>query len=138
MKVLVLVKASPACEAGELPSAEAVEAMSKFNEELAKAGMLLALEGLQPSSKGVRVKFSGEKRSVTDGPFAETKDLVAGFWLWKVKSLDEAVAWIKRAPFAHDVEVELRPVHEYEDFAARFAPKESAQEALRQPVAARK
>ena len=119
MKVMVLVKASKDSEAGVMPSQQPLADMGKFNEELAKAGILLAAEGLQPSSKGKRVRFSGENRIVIDGPFAETKELIAGFWLWKVKSMDEAVAWIKRCPNPHheDGEIEIRQVFDAEDFA---------------------
>lgn len=116
MRVLVIVKASKESEAGILPKPEVFEKMGKFNEELAKAGMLLAADGLRPSSKGKRVKFEGEKRIVTDGPFAETKELIGGFWLWKVNSIDEAVEWLKKAPFGGGVEVEIRPLYEIEDF----------------------
>ncbi len=119
MKVIVLVKASRASEAGELPSQKLLEEMGKFNEELVNAGVMLAGEGLQPSSKGKRVRFSGAERMVIDGPFAETKELVAGFWLWNVKSMDEAVAWLKRCPNPHmeQCEVEIRPLFQPEDFA---------------------
>jgi hypothetical protein len=119
MKVMVIVKASKDSEAGVMPSQQLLAEMGKFNEELVKAGILLAGEGLQPSSKGKRVRFSGPGRSVIDGPFAETKELIAGFWLWKVKSMEEAVDWIKRCPNPHnqDGEVEIRPVFDPEDFA---------------------
>jgi hypothetical protein len=119
MKVIVLVKATKASEAGELPSQKLFEEMGKFNEELVNAGVMLAGEGLQPSSKGKRVRFSGAERMVIDGPFAETKELVAGFWLWNVKSMDEAVAWLKRCPNPHmeQCEVEIRPFFQPEDFA---------------------
>jgi len=120
MRVMVLVKANKDSEAGVLPSRESFEKMGKFNEELAKAGILLALDGLQASSKGKRVKFSGTKRVVTDGPFAETKELLAGFWMWKVKTIDEAVEWLKRAPFDEGTEVEIRQVFEVEDFGDRW------------------
>jgi len=110
-----------------MPSEEILTEMGKFNEELAKAGVLLAAEGLQPSSKGARVKFSGNQRTVTDGPFAETKELIAGFWLWQVKSLDEAIEWIKRAPFM-DGEIEIRQVFESDDFGTEFNPELRAQE----------
>jgi len=113
---MVLVKADKDSEAGVLPSAELLTDMGKFNEELVKAGVMLAGEGLQASSKGKRVRFSGAERTVIDGPFAETKELVAGFWLWQVKSMDEAVEWLKRAPFDGGTEVEIRPVFEAEDF----------------------
>ncbi len=119
MKVLVLVKASKDSEAGKMPSQQLLEEMGKFNEELVKAGVMLAGEGLHPSSKAKRVRFSGQGRTVIDGPFAETKELVAGYWLWKVKSMDEAVAWLKRCPNPHndDGEVEIRPLFDPEDFA---------------------
>ena len=115
MRVMVLVKASPESEAGEMPSEEVLSQMTDFNEELVKAGVMLAGEGLHPSSKGARVAFSGTERKVIDGPFAETKELVAGYWVWQVKSLDEAVEWLKRAPF-QEGEVEIRPVFEADDF----------------------
>jgi hypothetical protein len=115
MRVMVLVKANADSEAGILPSAELLTAMGKFNEELAKAGVMLAAEGLQASAKGKRVRFAGGKKTVVDGPFSETKELVAGFWLWQVKSMAEAVEWLKRAPF-EETEVEIRPVFEAEDF----------------------
>jgi hypothetical protein len=119
MKVMVIVKATKDSEAGMMPSARLLAEMGQFNEELVKAGILLAAEGLQPSSKGKRVRFSGPSRTVIDGPFAETKELIAGFWLWKVKSMEEAVAWIKRCPNPHneDGEIEIRPVLDFEDFA---------------------
>ena len=119
MRVMVIVKASKNSEAGILPSEELLNKMGKFNEELVKAGIMQAGEGLQPSSKGVRVKFAGDKRIVTDGPFAETKELVAGFWIWKVKSLDEAVQWASRCPDpmpGEEAELELRPLYEMDDF----------------------
>src|SRR6059036_2472714 len=110
MRFMILVKATKNSEAGVLPDEKLLTAMGKYNEELAKAGVLLAAEGLQPSSKGARVKFSGDKRTVIDGPFAETKELIAGFWLWRVKSKAEAIEWVKRAPFDGGTEVEIRPV----------------------------
>ena len=116
MRFMVIVKATKESEAGEMPSAELLTAMGKYNEELVKAGIMLAGDGLHPSSKGVRVRFSGAKRTVIDGPFAETKELIAGFWMWQVKSKDEAIAWLKRAPF-QEGEVEIRQVFETEDFA---------------------
>ena len=116
MRVMVVVKASKESEAGILPSPELIAKMGKFNEELMKAGVLLAADGLQSSAKGKRVKFEGEKRTVTDGPFAETKELIAGFWLWKVSSMDDAVNWLKKAPFDGGTEVEIRQVFEMEDF----------------------
>jgi hypothetical protein len=137
MRVMVLVKASSESEAGVLPSQELLTEMTKYNEELVKAGVMLAGEGLHPSSKGVRVRFSGRERTVIDGPFAETKELIAGFWLWQVKSLDEAIEWLKRAPFDGGTEIELRPVFETEDFAAEMTPElKEANERLRAQVAA--
>src|SRR5882672_9766668 len=115
MRVMVIVKASKESEAGEMPSEKILTDMGKFNEELVKAGVMQAGEGLHPSSRGKRVKFSGANRTVVDGPFAETKELIAGFWLWKVKSMDEAVQWLKRAPFDGGTEIEIRPVFEAED-----------------------
>src|SRR5213593_2467898 len=117
MRFMVLVKADKNSEAGVLPSQDILAAMGKYNEELVKAGVMLAAEGLQPSSKGARVKFEGTKRTVTDGPFSETKELIAGFWLWQVKSREEAIEWLKRAPFDGGTEIELRQVFETEDFA---------------------
>ena len=128
MRVMVLVKASPESEAGEMPSEEALSQMTDFNEELVKAGVMLAGEGLHPSSKGARVAFSGTERKVIDGPFAETKELVAGYWVWQVKSLDEAVEWLKRAPF-QEGEVEIRPVFEADDFGDEFTPELREREA---------
>ena len=122
MRFMVIVKASKESEAGVLPSKQLLDEMGKFNEELAKAGVMLAGEGLQASSKGARVKFDGSKRIVTDGPFAETKELIAGFWLWKVKSKDEAIEWLKRAPF-RDGTVEIRQVFEAEDFGENLSPE---------------
>jgi hypothetical protein len=117
MRVMVIVKASKESEAGILPSPELIAKMGKFNEELHKAGIVLAMDGLHSSAKGKRVKFGDGKRIVTDGPFAETKELIAGFWLWRVKSMDEAVEWLKRAPFDGGAEIEIRQVFELEDFA---------------------
>ena len=130
MRFMVLVKANKESEAGVLPDAEILAEMGKFNEELAKAGVLLAGEGLQPSSKGARVKFSGKKRTVVDGPFAETKELIAGFWLLQVRSKEEAIEWIKRAPNPHEgeSEIEIRQVFEAEDFGAEFTPELREQE----------
>src|SRR6266550_1747733 len=128
MRVMVLVKASKESEAGVLPSKELLTEMGKFNEELVKAGVMLAGEGLQASSKGARVRFNGSKRTVIDGPFAETKELVAGFWLWQCKSKEEAIEWLKRAPFDGGTEVELRQVFEPEDFGDNFPPELRAQE----------
>ncbi len=127
MRVMVIVKADKDSEAGVLPSRELLAEMGKYNEELAKAGVMLAGEGLQASSKGARVKFSGNKRTVIDGPFAETKELVAGFWLWQVRSLDEAIEWLKRAPFKEG-EVEIRQVFEADDFGPEFTPELREQE----------
>src|SRR5437762_9690874 len=118
MRFMVIVKASKDSEAGMMPTKELLTEMGKYNEELVKAGVMLAGEGLHPSSKGARVRFSGGKKTVTDGPFAETKELIAGFWLWQVKSKEEAVEWLKRAPFDGGTEVELRQVFEADDFAA--------------------
>jgi hypothetical protein len=127
MRFMILVKASKESEAGLMPSEQILTEMGKFNEELAKAGVLLAGEGLHPSPKGTRIRFSGEKRIVTDGPFAETKDLIAGFWIWRLNSKDEAIEWLKRAPF-NDTEVEIRQVFEAEDFGAELTPELRAQE----------
>jgi hypothetical protein len=131
MKVMVFVKADKDSEAGVMPSTELLTAMGKYNEELVKAGVMLAGEGLHPSSKGARVYFSGDKRSVVDGPFTEAKELIAGFWLWQVKSLDEAIEWAKRCPNPTGVEseLEIRPVFEAEDFGEAFTPELREQEA---------
>ena len=128
MRVMVVVKASAETEAGVMPSRDILAAMGRYNEELVKAGVMLAGEGLHPSSKGKRVRFDGSRRTVIDGPFAETKELIAGFWLWQVKTLDEAVEWLRRAPFDGGTEVELRPVFEAEDFGAEFTPELREQE----------
>jgi hypothetical protein len=122
---MVLVKASKDSEAGKMPSEQLITEMTQFNEELVKAGVMLSGEGLHPSSKGVRIHFSGAKRVVTDGPFAETKELVAGYWIWRVKSMEEAIAWIKRCPnpMNQDGEVEIRPIFSPEDFGAAFTPE---------------
>lgn len=127
MKVIVFVKATPDSEAGVMPTEEILTAMGQFNEELVKAGVMLAGEGLHPSSKGVRVQFSGTNRTVIDGPFTETKELVAGFWIWQVQSMAEAISWIKRSPF-QDGEVELRPIFTDEDFGEAFTPELRDQE----------
>ena len=138
MRFMVIVKASKESEAGVMPSEQLLTDMGKFNEELVKAGVMLAGEGLHPSSKGARVKFSGGQRIVTDGPFTEAKELVAGFWLWHVKSKEEAIEWLKRAPF-EDTEVEIRQVFEAEDFGAEFTPElREQEERLRAQVAAKK
>jgi hypothetical protein len=125
---MVIVKASKESEAGVLPSREALAEMGKFNEELVKAGVMLAGEGLQASSKGARVRFEGKKRTAIDGPFAETKELIAGFWLWQVKSKEEAIEWLKRAPFDGGTEVEIRQVFEAADFGPEFTPELREQE----------
>ena len=129
MKVAVLIKATKDSEAGVMPSAELLAAMGKFNESLVKAGILLAGEGLKPSRQGKRVHFSGERRTVIDGPFTETKELVAGFWLWQVKSKEEAIEWVKRCPNPHpgDSEIEIRQVFEAEDFGEEYTPELRAQ-----------
>lgn len=128
MRFMVLVKANQDSEAGIMPNQKILEAMGKYNEELVKAGVMLAGEGLRPSSKGVRVKFSGDERRVINGPFPETEQLVAGFWIWQAKSLEEAVQWLKRAPFGGGVEIELRPIFEMEDFGAELTPELREQE----------
>jgi hypothetical protein len=130
MRFMVMVKATRDSEAGTLPDRKMLEEMGKFNDELVKAGIMLAGEGLHPSSKGARVRFSGTKRTVVDGPFAETKELVAGFWLWKVKSKEEAIEWVKRCPnpMPGDSEIEIRQVFEAEDFGGEFTPELRAQE----------
>ena len=138
MRVMVLVKANADSEAGVMPSEQMLTAMGKFNEELVKAGVMLAGEGLHPTSKAARVRFSGSQRTVIDGPFSETKELVAGFWLWQVKSLDEAIEWVKRAPFEDGDEIEIRPVFEAEDFGPELTPElREQEERLRAEVAAR-
>jgi hypothetical protein len=137
MRFLVLVKANAESEAGVMPTEKDLAEMTKFNEELVKAGVMLAGEGLHPSSKGVRVRFDGKKRTVIDGPFAETKELVAGFWIWQVKSREEAIEWLKRAPFDGGAEVELRQVFEAEDFGEALTPElREKEERLRQHAAA--
>jgi hypothetical protein len=130
MRFMILVKADKNSEAGIMPSTELLTEMGRYNEELAGAGVLLAGEGLHPSSKGARVKFSGAERIVTDGPFAETKELIAGFWLWQVKSKEEAIEWVKRCPMPHnaEAEIEIRQVFEAEDFGPEFTPELRAQE----------
>jgi hypothetical protein len=128
MRCMVIVKANKDSEAGVLPNKQILTEMGKFNEELVKAGIMLAGEGLQASSKGARVRFSGGKRTVIDGPFAETKELIGGFWLWQVRSMDEAIEWLKRAPFEDGAEVEIRQVFEAEDFGAEFTPELREQE----------
>jgi hypothetical protein len=131
MKVMVIVKATKVSEAGQMPSQKLLTDMGKFNEELVKAGIMLAGEGLQPTSKGARVRFSGKSRTVIDGPFAETKELIAGFWLWKVSSLQEAIDWVRRCPNPHEEEcdIEIRPLFEIEDFGDAATPELREQEA---------
>jgi hypothetical protein len=141
MRFIVMVKASPESEAGVLPSQELLTEMGKFNEELVKAGVMLEGEGLHPSSKGARVKFSGSKRTVIDGPFTEAKELVAGFWVWQVRSKEEAIEWAKRCPnpTGADGELEIRQIFEADDFGAEFTPElREQEERLRAQVAARK
>ena len=139
MRVMVIVKADKNSEAGMLPDKEILTKMGKFNEELAKAGIMLAGEGLQASSKGVRVRFNGDKRTVTDGPFAETKELIAGFWLWQVRSMEEAVEWLKRAPFDGGAEVEIRRVFEADDFGENFTPElRKQEERIREQITSKK
>jgi hypothetical protein len=139
MRFMVIVKASKDSEAGVMPGRELLEAMGKYNEELVKAGVMLAGEGLAPSSKGARVRFEGSKRTVIDGPFAETKELVAGFWLWQCRSKEEAIQWLKRAPFDGGTEIELRQVFEAADFGAEFTPELREQEdRLRADIAKKK
>ena len=130
MRVMVMVKATKDSEAGVMPSTELMAEMGRFNEELVKAGVMLAGEGLHPSAKGARVRFSGKSRTVVDGPFAETKELVAGFWLWQVSSLEEAIEWVRRCPnpMPGDSEIEIRQVFEAEDFGEAFTPELRAQE----------
>jgi hypothetical protein len=137
MRFMVLVKADKDSEAGVLPDKKLLTEMGKFNEELVKARVMLAGEGLRASSQGKRVRFSGGKRTVVDGPFAETKELVAGFWLWQVKSMDEAIEWLKRAPFG-EAEVEIRPLFEAEDFGAEFTPELREQEERQRGQVAKK
>ncbi|WP_415768835.1 YciI family protein [Pseudomonas sp. LB3P38] len=131
MRFMIIVKASQDSEAGVLPSKELMTAMGNYNEELVKAGILIECDGLQPSSKGARVRFSGEKRTVIDGPFAETKELIAGYWIWQVKSKQEAIEWVKRCPNpmpGTDAEIEIRQVYEAEDFGDEFTPELREQE----------
>jgi hypothetical protein len=138
---MVIVKATEESEAGVLPSTELLTEMGKFNEELVNAGIMLAGEGLHPTSKGKRVRFSGQTRTVVDGPFTETKELIAGFWLWQVRSMEEAVEWVKRCPnpMLSDSDIEIRPVYEAEDFGAEFTPElREQEERLRQQVERKK
>jgi len=137
MKVMVIVKASPESEAGVMPSEEILREMGNYNDELVKAGVMLAGEGLHPTSRGKRVRFRGAERSVIDGPFTEAKELIGGFWLWQVRSMDEAVAWLRRAPF-QEGELEIRPIFEAEDFGESFTPELREQEdRQREAIAAR-
>jgi hypothetical protein len=141
MRFMIIIKANKDTEAGVMPSEQLLTDMGKFNEELVKAGVMLAGEGLQPSSKGARVKFSGTNRTVIDGPFTETKELVAGFWIWQVKSKEEALEWVKRCPnpTGDEAEIEIRQIFEAEDFGAEFTPKLQEQETrLRARIAAQK
>ena len=139
MRFMVIVKANKDSEAGVLPSTEILTAMGKFNEELVKAGVMLAGEGLQPSSKGKRVRFSGGKHTITDGPFTESKELIAGFWLWQVRSMEEAIEWLKRSPFDGGTEIEIRQVFEADDFGPQLTPELREKEArLREQAARRK
>ena len=128
MRAMVIVKASKESEAGEMPSEQVLAEMGKFNEQLTQAGVMLAGEGLHPTSRGKRVRFSGKERTVIDGPFAESEELIAGFWLWQVKNMEEAVEWLKRAPFDGGTEVEIRRVFEADDFGKEFTPELRAQE----------
>jgi len=140
MKVMVIVKATADSEAGTLPSTEMFEAMGKFNEQLVNAGIMLSGEGLQPSSKGVRVHFSGKDRTVSKGPFKNTEELIAGFWIWQVKSMEEAIEWVKRAPnpMLKDSDIDIRPFYELEDFGDAVAPEIAArEEQLRKKLAPR-
>jgi hypothetical protein len=139
MRFVVIVKANKDSEAGVLPDKEILSAMGRFNEELVKAGVMLAAEGLHPSSKGKRVKFSGSKPTVIDGPFAETKELIAGFWIWQTKSMEEAIEWLKRSPFGGGAEVEIRQVFEIEEFGAAATPEiKERDQRLRAQLAAKK
>ena len=139
MRFMVMVKASKETEAGVLPSKQMLTEMGSYNEQLVKAGIMQAGEGLHPTSKAKRIRFSGQDRTVIDGPFAETKELIAGYWVWKVKNMDEAVSWLKRAPFDGGTELEIRPIFEAEDFGKEFTPEARAQEErLRAQIEARK
>lgn len=138
MRVMVMVKATRSSEAGEMPDTQLLEAMGRYNEELVKAGIMLAGEGLHPSAKGVRLRFEGASRTVIDGPFSETKELVAGYWLWQVRSMDEAIEWLRRCPnpMPETSEIEIRPVFEADDFGEAFTPKlRQQEERLREQVA---
>ena len=130
MRVMVIVKASKESESGALPSTELLTKMGKYNDQLANAGLLVSADGLRPSSHGKRVRFSGKDHVVSDGPFAETKELIAGYWIWRVNSVDEAVEWLKRAPFDGGAEIEIRPLHEMEDCGPNLTPELRSQEHL--------
>lgn len=139
MRVMVIIKADKNSEGGMMPSREILTAMGKYNEELVKAGVMLAGEGLHPSSKGKRVRFSGGKHTIMDGPFTESKELIAGFWLWQVRSMDEAIEWLKRSPFDGGTEIEVRQVFETDDFGAELTPElRDQEERLRKQTAARR
>lgn len=139
MRVVVIVKASKESEAGVMPDTRALAEMGKYNEQLANAGIMLAGEGLHPTSKGKRVRFSGNERTVIDGPFAETKELIAGYWIWKVKSMNEAIEWLKKAPFDGGTEIEVRPIFEAEDFGAEYTPELRRQDdAIREKIEGKK
>jgi hypothetical protein len=139
MRFLVLVPASPESEAGEMPSTELLEAMTKYNEQLVEAGVMVAGEGLHPSSRGARVRFDGDQRTVIDGPFSESKELVAGYWVWECASRDEAIEWLERAPFDGGVEIELRQIFEDEDFGEQLTPElREAQARMRERTAAKR
>jgi hypothetical protein len=139
MRVMVIVKANKHSEAGIMPNEQILTAMGKYNEQLVKAGVMLAGEGLRSSAKGKRVKFDGGKHTITDGPFAETKELIAGFWLWQVRSMDEAIEWLKRSPFDGGTEIEVRQVFETEDFGAELTPEARERgERLRKELASKK
>ena len=139
MRVIVIVKASKESEAGVMPDTGALAAMGKYNDQLANAGIMLAGEGLHPTSKGKRVRFSGNERTVIDGPFAETKELIAGYWIWKVKSMNEAIEWLKKAPFGGGTEIEVRPIFEAEDFGAEYTPELRRQDdAIREKIEGKK
>ncbi|WP_168789602.1 YciI family protein [Paraburkholderia aromaticivorans] len=137
MRVMVMVKATAESEAGQMPGTELIEAMGRYNEELVKAGIMLGGDGLKPSSNGARVRFSGKDRTVVDGPFAETKELIAGYWIWQVQSMDEAIEWVRRCPnpMASDSEIEIRPFFEAADFGEAFTPElQEGEERLRQQI----
>jgi hypothetical protein len=139
MRVIVIVKASKESEAGVMPDTAALAAMGKYNDQLANAGIMLAGEGLHPTSKGKRVRFSGTERTVIDGPFAETKELIAGYWIWKVKSMNEAIEWLKKAPFDGGTEIEVRPIFEADDFGAEYTPELRRQDdAIREKIEGKK